>query len=78
MYSDADNDVEEEQSWVQPEKDQFLQFRDKDKSGFMEFDEVKDWILPDDFDNSESEAKHLLYESDLDRVSWYFFSKKHG
>ncbi|KAG8196449.1 hypothetical protein JTE90_012273 [Oedothorax gibbosus] len=67
MYSDADNDVEEEQSWVQPEKDQFIQFRDKDKSGFMEFEEVKDWILPDDFDNSESEAKHLIYESDVDR-----------
>ncbi|XP_015926659.1 calumenin isoform X2 [Parasteatoda tepidariorum] len=62
-----DNDLEAEPSWVEAEKDQFLQFRDKDKSGFMEFDEVKDWILPDDYDNSEAEAKHLVYESDLNR-----------
>ncbi|GBM11402.1 Calumenin-B [Araneus ventricosus] len=66
MYND-DNDLESEPGWVQSEREQFTQFRDKDKSGFLEFSEVKQWILPDDYDNSEAEAKHLIYESDVDR-----------
>ncbi|XP_055941077.1 calumenin-like [Argiope bruennichi] len=67
MYIDADNDLESEPSWVQSEREQFIQFRDKDKNGFLEFPEVRQWILPDDYDNSEAEAKHLIYESDVDR-----------
>ncbi|XP_035227343.1 calumenin-A-like [Stegodyphus dumicola] len=66
MYND-DDDLEDEPSWVQSERDQFKLFRDKDKSGFMEFEEVKQWILPDDYDNSDAEAKHLVYESDINR-----------
>lgn len=62
--------MEDEPSWVQSEREQFTQFRDKDKSGFMEFEEIKRWILPDDYDNSEAEAKHLIYESDVNRVSF--------
>ncbi|KFM74065.1 Calumenin-A, partial [Stegodyphus mimosarum] len=66
MYND-DDDLEDEPSWVQSERDQFKLFRDKDKSGFMEYEEVKQWILPDDYDNSDAEAKHLVYESDVNR-----------
>ena len=62
-----DSDLEEEPSWVQSERDQFTLFRDKDKSGFMEFEEIKRWILPDEYDNSDVEAKHLIYESDVNR-----------
>lgn len=36
----------------------------------MEFEEIKRWILPDDYDNSEAEAKHLIYESDVNRVGF--------
>jgi hypothetical protein len=28
--------------------------------------QVKQWIIPPDFDHSEAEAKHLLQESDAD------------
>lgn len=38
----------------------------------MEFEEIKRWILPDDYDNSDAEAKHLIYESDVNRVSFIF------
>lgn len=62
-----DGEIDEEPSWVHSEREQFTQFRDKDKSGFMEFDEIKHWILPDDYDNSDAEAKHLIYESDVNR-----------
>ncbi|GFT12611.1 calumenin-B [Trichonephila clavipes] len=67
MYNDPDNDVESEPSWVQSEREQFINFRDKDRSGSMEFNEVRDWILPSEYDNSAAEANHLIYESDVDR-----------
>ncbi|GIY64359.1 calumenin-B [Caerostris darwini] len=67
MYNDDDKDVVGEPSWVTSEREQFVEYRDKDKNGFLDFQEVRQWILPDDYDNSEAEAKHLIYESDVDR-----------
>lgn len=31
-------------------------------------DEVKQWILPPEYDHISAEAKHLLQESDADKV----------
>jgi len=28
--------------------------------------QVKNWIIPPDFDHAEAEARHLIYESDVD------------
>lgn len=28
--------------------------------------QVKNWIIPPDFDHAEAEARHLIYESDSD------------
>jgi len=56
-----------EPDWVKTEKEQFTQYRDKNKDGKMDRDEVSDWIMPDDFDHVESEAKHLIAESDADK-----------
>lgn len=28
--------------------------------------QVKNWIIPADFDHAEAEARHLIYESDVD------------
>ena len=36
----------------------------------MDRDEVRDWILPEDYDHVASEARHLLAESDADKVSF--------
>ena len=40
--------------------------RDKNKDGFMDSEEVKEWIIPQDFDHAEAEARHLIYEADSD------------
>lgn len=66
MYN-QDGDATEPE-WVKTERDQFTEFRDKNKDGKMDKDETRDWILPNDYDHAEAEAKHLVYESDTDKV----------
>ncbi|TWW76394.1 Calumenin-B Precursor [Takifugu flavidus] len=56
-----------EPEWVKTEREQFTEFRDKNKDGKMDKDETRDWILPNDYDHAEAEAKHLVYESDTDK-----------
>ncbi|RWS30199.1 calumenin-like protein [Leptotrombidium deliense] len=53
--------------WVIREKEQFTNYRDKNKDGFMDKSEIREWIIPPDYDHSEAEAKHLIHESDTDR-----------
>lgn len=65
MFRGADNG-EEEPEWVKNERKTFTSFRDKDHDGYMNNDEVRDWIIPPDFDHSEAEARHLIYEADTD------------
>ncbi len=31
--------------------------------------QVREWIIPPDFDHSEAEAKHLIFEADADQDS---------
>jgi len=64
MYS---GQGDEEPEWVASEKEQFGKFRDRNGDGHMDMDEVKAWIIPSDFDHSESEAKHLVFEADADQ-----------
>jgi len=56
----------EEPDWVKTEREQFEQYRDTNKDGFMDKAETGQWIMPDDFDHVSSEAKHLISESDVD------------
>lgn len=67
MYSHDGNADEPE--WVKTEREQFVEFRDKNRDGKMDKEETKDWILPSDYDHAEAEARHLVYESDQDKVS---------
>lgn len=57
---------EEEPEWVKGEREQFSTYRDKDGDGFMDAEEVRNWILPPDFDHAEAESRHLIYEADSD------------
>lgn len=59
---------EEEPEWVETERQQFSEFRDKNNDGKMDKEETLDWILPPDYDHAEAEAKHLLHESDANKV----------
>lgn len=67
---DEDEDGHHEPEWVQSEREQFQTFRDKNKDGKLDKDEVKDWVIPEDYDQVESETKHLIASSDEDKVSW--------
>lgn len=70
---DDDEDDDENQDgvpdWVESEKDQFKNFRDRDQDGFLDLEEVKSWVIPEEYETSEAEAKHLIYSCDADRVS---------
>ncbi|KAM6961788.1 calumenin-A [Tautogolabrus adspersus] len=57
----------EDPEWVESERQQFIEFRDKNKDGKMDKEETLDWILPSDYDHAEAEAKHLLHESDTNQ-----------
>lgn len=60
---------------MKTEREQFTEFRDKNKDGKMDKEETRDWILPMDYDHAEAEAKHLVYESDTDKVLIKFLTK---
>jgi len=55
-----------EPEWVEEERNQFRQYRDKNNDGKLDRQEVEDWILPPDFDHSDVETKHLIAEADED------------
>ncbi|XP_055375309.1 calumenin-A [Condylostylus longicornis] len=62
MYKHSEN--EEEPDWVVSERDVFKKFRDHDGDGFLNKEEIHEWITPKDFDHAEAEAKHLVFEAD--------------
>ena len=59
----------EEPDWVTSEREQFTNYRDQDKDGKLNKREIGDWVLPEDFDHANAEAKHLIYEADINKVS---------
>ncbi|VDD81956.1 unnamed protein product [Mesocestoides corti] len=50
--------------WVQSEHQQFKETRDKNKDGFLDREEIRDWLFPAEYDHIESEVKHLMSETD--------------
>ena len=68
MWPEEDREKEAEPEWVKSEKEQFKDYRDKNKDGKMDKEEVAAWILPPDYDHVDSEAKHLIAESDTNNV----------
>lgn len=64
----AHEDGGPEPDWVKTEREQFADFRDLNKDGKMDMDEIRHWIMPQDYDHAQAEARHLVYESDQDKV----------
>ena len=60
--------VDMDPDWVVAEREQFHKHRDKDGDGKLNKKELGDWILPEDFDHAEAEARHLIYEADTNKV----------
>uniref|UniRef100_I3MCK6 EF-hand domain-containing protein n=1 Tax=Ictidomys tridecemlineatus TaxID=43179 RepID=I3MCK6_ICTTR len=65
MFSHEDNGPEPD--WVLSEREQFSEFRDLNKDGKLDKDEIRHWILPQDYDHAQAEARHLVYESDKNK-----------
>lgn len=65
----AHEDGGPEPDWVKTEREQFSDFRDLNKDGKMDQDEIRHWIMPQDYDHAQAEARHLVYESDQDKVN---------
>ena len=57
----------EESDWVATEREQFREHRDTNKDGKLDKNEVQAWIMPDDYNHADAEAKHLIYEADDDK-----------
>ena len=66
MYREGE-EGEGEPDWVISEREQFEKFRDRNQDGFLDLEEVRAWIIPPDYDHSEAEAKHLVFEADGDQ-----------
>lgn len=43
-------------------------YRDKDGDGRLNFEELKDWLIPKNYDPSKAEAVHLIHHADSDMV----------
>ncbi|XP_062592134.1 calumenin-B-like isoform X1 [Saccostrea cucullata] len=77
IYDEEDDDpdtVQDEENlhagtpdWVQSEKDQFVNHRDKNMDGKLDAEEVKAWVIPEDYDHSSAEALHLVNACDDDK-----------
>jgi len=55
-----------EPDWVSSERKVFKEERDSDGDGFMSFEEIKKWIVPEDFDHADTESKYLMSRADVD------------
>lgn len=62
-----ENKDEEEPDWVGVEREQFSKYRDANQDGKLDRAEVRQWILPEDYNHAEAEAQHLIHESDDDQ-----------
>jgi len=68
MWSEKDAEDSEEPDWVKLERRHFADYRDLNNDGFMDRDEVQQWISPPAFDHIKAEAEHLIFQSDADKV----------
>lgn len=57
-----------EPEWMAGERETFLEFRDKNKDGKLDMEEVSSWTWPQDYDHAGVEAKHLITMADHNKV----------
>ncbi|XP_074638894.1 calumenin-B-like isoform X1 [Acropora palmata] len=56
--------TEEELKGKEADKEYFQSERDRNKDGFLDTDEMKEWLFPTSFDYLAAEASHLIYHAD--------------
>ncbi|KAF6027535.1 calu [Bugula neritina] len=62
MWPDMGKETEPE--WVTTEREHFEKWRDLNKDGFLDSNEIQHWVMPDDYDHAIAESRHLIYEAD--------------
>ncbi|XP_015758332.1 PREDICTED: calumenin-like isoform X3 [Acropora digitifera] len=60
--------TEEELKRKEADKEYFQSERDRNKDGFLDTDEMKEWLFPTSFDYLAAEASHLIYHADSNEV----------
>ena len=60
---DEDNDDDEDE-----DREEFKNHLDKNGDGKLDREDIKAWIIPDDYDHVDEETKHLIRESDVNEV----------
>ena len=65
MWTGSDVDKPD---WVVTEEEYFHKSNDQNKDGHMNREEIKDWMYPQGYDHANAEARHLISESDNNKV----------
>lgn len=60
----ANGEEPEEPKWLQIEYQHFRTIRDINRDGKLDEAEVKNWLMPIEYDHIEAEAQHLIDEAD--------------
>ena len=53
---------------VEDERSEFNDRLDKDHDGTLDYQEIKAWLVPDDVEFFQEEARHLIAHADKDEV----------
>ena len=67
---DDDDDDDDEDNYEDEDEDreEFKNNLDKNGDGKLDREDIKAWIIPDDYDHVNEETKHLIRESDVNEV----------
>ena len=52
-------------------------YRDLNGDGKLDHDEIRSWVIPQNYDHALAEAKHLIYHVDSDNVIFTKLTKFH-
>jgi len=66
---------DEEPDWIKEERTHFKKIRDSDGDGYMDLNEVKNWLMPQEYDHTEAEAEHLIIECDEDENGYLSYDE---
>lgn len=59
---------EDELPMVGDERSEFTNRLDMDHDGMLNYEEIKEWLVPDDVEFFQEEAQHLISHADKDEV----------
>ena len=76
----GEEDGEKEPEWVEEERKQFKEFRDKNGDGKLDRQEVEEWILPQDLDHSDVRISdhyiHVAVVASLLQIACHLYGRQ--